>query len=416
MKKLTSLPATLLALVLCALTAVSCVDEQSELGVGLAGDGTIYNGKTATLRADMAKSVRDDSLMTSNYSYGIIGNYQDATFGKVSAELYVQIAVSDNAGSIDLSNRIIDSVVLTLVPQDLYPDSTGVYNFNFEVMHLAEALRSDTVYGSYNTLPVDPAGVFYNGTVSVGPNDSVVSLRLDDAIIPVVKQTATAAEFTENARGLRIRIIDPGYSGMMGINLAAVNSAITVYYRNHEEDETDVKYNFLLGTTAAHFQHFSHDYTGSVTGGLDSIDGTMLTYLEPLAGYNMLVSFDNDVRAFAAAHPLATIHHAELLVPVATATGQLPDRLLAYKKSAGGDTPVSDLIDLYTMAGFDGRYDAARNCYRMRVTQHLQQLLRYKHDPGTLLVLNSRRSAAARVIAAGINATDPIRIEIVYSE
>ena len=58
------------------------------------------------------------------------------------------------------------------------------------------------------------------------------------------------------------------------------------------------------------------------------IDGTAALYIEPLAGYNLLISFDSAVRAFVAAHPTAVLHHAELLLPVTSpTTPSLPDRI-----------------------------------------------------------------------------------------
>ena len=74
------------------------------------------------------------------------------------------------------------------------------------------------------------------------------------------------------------------------------------------------------------------------------------------------------------------------------------------------------MMDITSMARFDGTYDASRNCYRLRVTQHLQGLLRAGVDHGTLLVLNSRRSSAARAIINGLSATNHPRIEFIYTE
>ena len=73
-------------------------------------------------------------------------------------------------------------------------------------------------------------------------------------------------------------------------------------------------------------------------------------------------------------------------------------------------------MDFISMSRFDGTYDESRNCYRMHVTQHVQGLLRGASDPGTLLVLNSRRSSAARAIINGLSNPDHIRIELIYSE
>lgn len=401
------------------IAVVGCTDEESGLGMNLVDGNTLYNGQQATLTANSALSIREDSLTTTNFSFGCIGNYQDATFGRVSATLYTQIALDEHTGSINMAENIIDSVVLTLVKDHTYPDSTATYNFHFEVMHLAEPLLTDTVYYSCDTLAVDPTAKYFDQTVTVAPTDSIVRLKLDNSISTILNQTGSAEDFITATKGLRIRITDAGDDGMLGINFKATNTCITVYHRYSADDTVDATYPFLLGNGTSHFIHFEHDYTSSVTGGADSIDGTAALYIEPLAGYNLLISFDSAVRAFVAAHPTAVLHHAELLLPVTSpTTPSLPDRILAVaKRDSANDVYTDDLMmDITSMARFDGTYDASRNCYRLRVTQHLQGLLRAGVDHGTLLVLNSRRSSAARAIINGLSATDHPRIEFIYTE
>ena len=402
-----------------ALLTAACTDEETPLGSNINSSDSRYEGKSYTLLADHAVSQRDDSLMTTGYgsynTYGIIGNYSDASFGKVSAELFTQIALPTNASDINFAEMTIDSVVLTLVKRSLYPDTTGTYNFHFEVMQLAEALQSDTLYHSYDTLPVNPDGRFFDCDITVTPLDTVITLKLGNGIENVLKQTATSAQFIERTKGLRVRITDAGAEGMMSINFAAVKTCLSVYYHYYSSDTVSTRYPFLLGTGTYHFTHFKHDYSGSVTAGASPIDGGNRLYLEPLAGYRILLSFDNAIRAFAEAHPMATVHHAELLLPVAAMETVMPNRILA-KKNSGTQPYIHDLTDLHTLAGYDGGYDSDRNCYRLRVTQHVQGLLRDKADPGLLLVLDARQNDAARVVLNGINAANPVKIDIIYSE
>ena len=144
MKRLISL-AIVLGMMISLMT--SCVDEESELGLSLVDTTMLYNGKADTLYADNAWTEYEDSLLTSNYSFGILGNYTDPTFGKVSSVLYTQIALPANANNISFSDDlVIDSVVLTPTKNEIFPDTAGVYNFHFEVMQLAEALVSDTMF------------------------------------------------------------------------------------------------------------------------------------------------------------------------------------------------------------------------------------------------------------------------------
>ena len=90
MNKRTLLP--LMAALLLAATA--CTEEETGIGLGLTDPATLYNGKPYTLTPNYSYSLRDDSLLTSNYSYGIIGEYDDAMFGHARSVLYSQIGLA----------------------------------------------------------------------------------------------------------------------------------------------------------------------------------------------------------------------------------------------------------------------------------------------------------------------------------
>lgn len=416
---------TTLLLALAALLPLfttGCTDEESELGLGLNDPNTIYNGHHHTLYANDAYSLTDDSLLTSGYSFGIIGIYNDPTFGKVTSELYTQIALAENTNSINFDEVIIDSVVLSLVKERLYPDSTATYNFHFEVKQLSQAIETDSAYYASDSIPVDEGATFFDNSVSVGYADTVVSLKLSGSINSVLSQRASAEDFIQLTKGLRIRMLPDSDNGMLGINFAATKTCITVYYTYAGNPESDSNtYVFPLNGSTVHFNHFTHDYTGTVFAGTDSLGGAQTLYLEPLAGHKVHVSFDSAVRAFHEAHPMAVVHHAEMLLPnTDPASDDMPDRVLALTRNASGDEVyINDLIDLYTAAGYDGQYNGDDRRYRLRVTQHLQGMLRNGGDNGTTLVLNSRRSSALHAIIGGYwasNADNRIRIELVYTE
>lgn len=398
--------------------STACTDKESELGLNLVDPATIYNGKTETLLANTAYSLRDDSLRTSGYSFCIIGNRYDTLYGYASSELYTRIGLASGTNSIDFSNVNIDSVVLTLVIDELYPNPTASYNFHFEVMQLAEIV--DTIdYYSTDTLKVNETKLFFDQTVTVGVQDSVVSLKLDPSIYDILKQSGSNTDFSNATKGLRIRIVDDADRGMVTLNLAALRTCMTAYYHYpYGDDTTLMSYRFLVGTGVQHFTHFYHNYTGTIFADADSVDGTDRLFLEPLAGHNVKLNFNNQLQAFRAAHPLAVIHHAELLMPViaASSTEDYPSQIIVSRCTDSNEVYIPDQVDAYTYHGYDGTYDADRGLYRVRITQHIQDLLREGGDPGTLLMLDARRSSARQVVLAGRNASDPIKIVIVYSE
>lgn len=409
----TPLPIALLTL-LCLL-ATSCVDKETDLGANLAGDGARYEGIDTTLYADAAYSFRDTALQTGGYVYNIIGNYSDATFGKVNSELYTQVALPSRTSTIDFESVVIDSVVLTLVKDELYPDSTGTYNFHFEVRRLAEAVSSDdSIYRMSSTLPLGSEGPYFDQVVTVAATDTVVRLRMSNDIVDMLRYTGDNDGFVAHAKGLRIRIVGESSDlGMLTIDFSATKTRLTAYYRYNIVDDTTYEssdYDFLL---AHRFMHYDHDYS-SATVGADQEDGTNRLYLEPLGGYSVRVSFDRALSAFREAHPRAVIHHAELLMPLAEGDyGTVPQRIVAYKAVASGTEPY---IADYLLAGVDGYYHSDANQYRLRVTQHVQGLLRDGIDRGTTLVINSRRSTATRTVLNGATAYNRFKIALVYSE
>ena len=425
------LPALPLLLLLWLLPS-GCVDEESQLGMNLVDSATLFDGQSATLYADNAISVRDDSTVTAytfgfvGTSFGLISNYtsligswHDATFGAVSSSLYTQIALPDNSSGINLSNNVIDSVVLSLATTraQLFPDSNATYRFHFEVVQLAEPLLSDSLYSSYSTIPVDESRRYFDADVTVTPEDTVISLKLDNSIAEILRQSASAEEFVESTKGLRIRLTEVGDEGMLGINFADNNTCLTVYHKYVDDasgDADTARYTFLLGNGMARFSHFEHDYSAVAALGGDSVDGSQTLYLDPLGGYNARVSFDNAIRTFAAAHPNATIHHAELLLPVA-GSGNVPRpqsvvAVMNYRLGLG--VPIADFVNV----GVDGAYNSAEGYYRLRVTRYLQDMLRNQSGTDLYILPDQRLCSASRTLLGGPSADNPLRIEIVYTE
>lgn len=412
---------SLLLLLLTAPAFVSCTDEESDLGLDLTDSTTLYHGLYDTLYADNGWTEFDDSLQTSGLSFGIIGNYHDATFGSVSSILYTQIALPSNASDIAFDSMVIDSVVLSFAKTKLFPDTSATYRFRFEVKQLAEPLLSDTVYYSFDQLPVDENATFFNGVVPVTYYDTVVSLKLDTSINSVIRRSATAEDFIAETKGLRVRIPNVSDEGMMTIDFSSVNTCLRAYYHYvYDNDTVSSIYTFLLGTGTSHFTHFSHNYSGTLFATGNPVPGTYRFYLDPLAGHRIRLSFDRDLKAFHAAHPWAVVHFAELLLPVAPeAVGtDLPDQLLTLGKSATDDSwyYIDDLINTHDLAGYDGTYHSDRGLYCIRVSQYLQGILRLGFDPGFRIHINASRHAAQRAIFNGVSTDNRPRIAIVYSE
>ena len=109
------------------------------------------------------------------------------------------------------------------------------------------------------------------------------------------------------------------------------------------------------------------------------------------------------------------------LLPVNNqADTQRPVRILANKRLADGTltmvTDVNFVSNPYTYAGFDGYFHKDKGYYRLRVTRHLQELLRTGRDYGMDLYIDARRSSAFRTVLNGTATDNPVRVVFVYSE
>ena len=342
-------------LTLFALTA--CTDDESDLGSTLMDADALYNAKNYTMTVDTAYSLRDDSLLTTGNTEIMIGNYHDAIFGKVTAQYFTQITLPNATTSVAFEDVTIDSVVMTLVYDSVFPDTTRSYNLHFEVVQLAEAIASDKQYYAMDSIDVNTDAVLFNGTVQTKPGSGTVSMHLGGPINSMLQMTANRDAFAEATKGLRISVLPTGSDeGMVAMNLSDTRTLIRVHYHY---DTTSYHFDLSI-SNGKHFTHFVHDYSGTVLDGVRSLDGASRLYLDPLGGFKAVVSFDRTLRAFREAHPRAVVHKADLLIPVAAeADAKKPHRLIA----TNGTRYIND----YISAGVDGYYHSDSIRYRIRV-------------------------------------------------
>lgn len=409
----------------------ACSEKETDLGIELQDPATFYDGKCDTAYG-VACTVFDDSLVTSGWSSLLLGCYSDDVFGQSEAILYTQVCSPNDEGVAFDQYCRIDSVVLSLAISEIYgsiPSSKGYRDLHFEVYQLAEGLMTDSTYYADDELAVSSHCLF-NGVVRQEETDTmVVDLKLNNSIISLLdnKTYATADDFKDAMKGLRIRLVNDGTPQMATVNLAAAATRMTVYYAYQNEEESIYRtYEFAIGHTVTHFNQYKNHYTGLLStfnsNHADSLNGNRYLYLSPMGGTNVKLNFNDFIQQFKAAHPYAVIHYAELLLPVSDiAMNEKPAQIAALKYYSNGTVVnIPDMYDAYTYQGFDGTYDADKGYYRLRITQHLQQLIRNGVDYGTLLILNGRRSSAAHTVLNGYDANvtsnNPVRIQFIYSE
>lgn len=429
---------------LASLFMVACEDEVSSIGMGLQDPSTLYDGKCDTLYCS-AETVLDDSLLTTGYSSGLLGYYQDNTFGQVEASIFAQIVCGSESG-IDYENSTIDSIVLSLGVTERYPSNsnqfgvgTGSLNshdvYNYRAINLSLRVKqlNDTLSNHLSYYATDSvatrSGYLYNGTVVLRTTDTAVRIRLNNQLNSQLEgHKYTNQEFIDALKGLYISMPNYAEPRMLTVNFAAAATKLTIYRTYHQNSDTShLEDAFSIGEGAVHFNRYRHNYTGALsafnTDRNASVAGSRYLYLEPMGGTKLKLDFDAQLRAFHEAHPFAIVHYAELVLPTASdmADNLPPTSLLALRNWGDTNTTyVADMSDGYSSTGFDGSYNTVSKAYRLRLTQHVQKLLRAGKDEGTYLVINSRRASARRTV---LNGSDPVltqgngvRLVLIYSE
>lgn len=404
------------------LLPVACTDEESDLGVSLNDPFTLYNGVRDTVSFS-AQTLYDDSLSASGYAAAVLGNHTDPVFGTVHAIVYSQISAPKEGVRIT-DEVVFDSVVMTLVVDTVYPvraDSTPI-PLHVIVKQLAEPLLADSAY--YTGVPLsESSDEFFNGMVTYYADS--LRLRMNESIYPKLRQTCSQADFIQIIKGISIKL-DPIFNAndMLTIDFSATATRMTMYY--HTPSAQNLKYEFIINSGAAHSMYYRHEYAGTPLAVFESdrnaaIAGDTRLYLEPLGGTKVRINMNDYIVQFHKQHPNAVVHYAELRLPVdAVADTSMPVRILALKRNSDGTsayvTDANVLTNNYTYSGFDGYYNRAKHCYRLRLTRHLQELLRQGQDYGTELIIDARRSLPFRTVINGTATDNPIMLDFIYSE
>lgn len=419
----------ILSLLVCTLCIgfVACTEDESDLGMGLQDPSSVFDGKVCDTITATAVTVLDDSLLTSNYSVGVIGYYRDNVFGEVKASMYTQAALSTPSTGVSFLNADIDSVVVCLVSAGVFPkssDSNAVHNLHFEVSEIAEDMYLDTNYYATDSKPL--GSKYFDDYVEYRATDTVVTLKLDASIHSKFagREFVDNADFLETLKGLCIRMNYEGSDNyMLYVNYWATATAMTVYYTDTEAGDT-AQYAFLFDKSAAHFNSYEHNYSATPlsvfqTNRTDSVEGTQLLYLEALGGTAIKFRFPY-LAEWGKQHPTAIIHQAELFisVPDDPINDNCPSSLICYKYTETGSlATIPDMLDGVLSEGFDGKFNSTDRCYRMRITRQIQQLLNgTAPDLGMMLYVNSRRSSANRCTVYGTGTDKPMKLKIIYTE
>ena len=432
-------------ILICTLVLLTCIvlctckDEHTPIGEDILGNlvDTEFTD-TITLQA---YSFLEDTVNTTNTSANILGHTFDPVFGKSSAGIYTQLALSGSAVNFG-DHPVIDSLVLTLQLSGYYGDTNSYVGIR--VHQLSEALDSQAQYYQNSTVNYDPTPLNYNLTgYTIRPSSTVVvdtsvlgahlRVRLSDQFGQYLlnHQNDLNNQFQNFLKGLYIEAVShTGNDGYMLLtNMTSALSGMTLYY--HNEDGQKQRYTFACSDNCVRFTHIDHTYSSS--GSSDFIQevlqgqaslGDKVLFIQGGGGVKTRITFPYLENTFAKFNNRVFIHRAELVI-----TNAQPDEkifvqptILTLQGIRKSDNAIRFLPDddYYTNANyFGGTYDDSKSEYRFRITKYVQQLILQQGDWSNAVNLIVRGSAVRphRLVLDGTDTESPtrLRLEITYS-
>lgn len=225
-------------------------------------------------------SIIEDSIPSSNNSHTLLGIYNDPVFGKVNASIYTNL-VLENPGTTNFTNsQTVDSLVFSMQFNGIYGTPE---NIQVEVYELSELMDANATMYQMQTVNHLSENLVQSGfeTVSPKPNDkSIVGtdtlaaqlrIRLKPSfgqhLIDGVAQGHYDSHeaFKNFFKGLYVKVTDyspaSGKGAVYYFNMTAINSGLTVYYR--DEDDVAKAFKYLINKNGIYFNHVDINRTNT---------------------------------------------------------------------------------------------------------------------------------------------------------
>lgn len=264
-----------------ALTILSCGTDTDAGEFVVGSDYLALNNKVIlidTVTVDMA-TINFDSLVTSNQSRILIGNYDDPIYGKVKSNSYFQLSsnsytLNSSGSDTDAPNYVFDSISMILKYDNYYyGDTTKVQTF--DIHRLTQKVKPNTDNDNvsfYNNSTLSYSDEVL-GTISYKPRPTEkdsINIKMSDEFGAALFQKLKKREitgldsFTEYLKGLVLVPSTGNSSSVIGFNVTT--SKVRMYYSKYQADTEETPYilDFLISDAAKQFNSISLDKTGTL--------------------------------------------------------------------------------------------------------------------------------------------------------
>lgn len=368
---------------------VSCKKKENLLGQNALNQNDLLNSGGVDTFSLITFTIDEDSVISDNPAFAILGSYMDPVFGRVNSEIYTQFRLSGlNPNFGDVSTIVLDSFVLGLEYVGYYGESGNQTVEVFQVND-PQGLNVDSTYYQFTTFQTNPSNLVPTGNevldfdisnLTVIEDDTVASqlrIYLDTNLAKTIIQESvnnpTTFESNENFleffQGLHIRTNNPvqlsGEGGLFYFNLNDPSSKLTMYYK---QDGISKYYDLLINSSCADFNHVDIDRSGTKVETVinDTISGQTEFYAQSFSCRAVV-----QIPGLSNIPKSAIIHKAVLELPVQYQSGT--------PYSPGSDVSVATRLTKgdyrFYSIGQLGAYDNYNKQFTIDLREYVQAVI-----------------------------------------
>ena len=405
-----------------------CKKKDSNLGINTIDPNELLNSTQIDTFSLTTFSIKEDSVISDNPAYAVLGSYNDPKFGTFKGSFYTQFRLSGtNPNFGDISTITIDSLILGLEYAGYYGSFTSQ---TLEIFEMTESIYIDSTYYSFSTKNHSVTNLVETGfeTFTPDPNGiTVIGVDTVDTQLRIRLNTALAQQFITEAssgsntfasndnflnyfKGLHVKVNNgiqsSGTGGAFYFDLNDALSKMTIYYK---QDLIQKRYDFLINSECADFNHVDVNNTGTNVQTVinDTISGQSEYYAQAFNSRAII-----DIPGIENIPKNAVIHKAELILPIQYQTGAkyFPPNELSVSARING---------VLSGIGVFGFFDYSYKKYTIDIKNYLQAYVSGQINT-TELILSPRFfiNSAERVIFNGpstINKSKP-KLVVTYTE
>ena len=245
-------------------------------------------------------TLSEDSLRTDEPVRLLLGNLtSDPIFPKSNAHFITNLLLpSNNISFGDITNIIVDSVILQYVIDDYYGNEIQTFP-NLYVSKLTDPIYKDSSY--YSNYPVvysQSELVSVNNIVVQDSNSvSIIKISIDNSIGQEIIDGGNALssneDFLQYFYGLKVTTVNPSDLNLANDNtilyLNADNqkSKFSIYYRDISVNDSVMSFDLMLGGDAARVNLFNQKNIQQLNASADSC------YVQSMSSYITSIQFNN---------------------------------------------------------------------------------------------------------------------------